>query len=263
MTSVEPSQFYTGLVAQLYAPLRGSVADVDACERFVRASGQPALELGCGHGYPLIELRQRGLDVEGLDSSGDMLDLARAGARVADVAVVLHHASMETMSLGTTYQSIFLAGPTFNLLPDDAVAVAALAAIRAHLASGGLVQIPLFIPQPLKPEALGFAKQLPTAAGGVMRCTTVSVERDEAARTQAIMLRYELDEAGVCTVVERPWLLHWYTPAGFTALVEAAGLAVVSLTDHRGRPLRDGNWQFVFTLAHPSVREDSRHAQDS
>src|SRR4051794_24900290 len=69
----EASQFYTGIVAEIYAPLRSRVPDPEPYARFIAASGEPALELGCGTGDPLLDLRARGLDVEGLDASADML----------------------------------------------------------------------------------------------------------------------------------------------------------------------------------------------
>jgi hypothetical protein len=51
MDSVEPSMFYTGIVAELYGPLRGSApVDPTLYARFIEHSGQPALELGCGDG---------------------------------------------------------------------------------------------------------------------------------------------------------------------------------------------------------------------
>ena len=49
--------------------------------------------LGCGDGDPLLALRAEGLDVEGLDSSADMLDRCRVRADAAGLDVVLHHAA--------------------------------------------------------------------------------------------------------------------------------------------------------------------------
>ena len=40
--------FYTGLVADLYRPLRSGNPDPEVYERFITKHGEPALELGCG-----------------------------------------------------------------------------------------------------------------------------------------------------------------------------------------------------------------------
>ena len=84
-----------------------------------RRYGEPALELGCGDGDPTLDLVARGLDVEGLDASPDMLDRCRHRARAAGVAVTLHQQSIQRMDLAKRYNSIYLAGVTVNLLPDD------------------------------------------------------------------------------------------------------------------------------------------------
>ena len=91
MTS--PSQFYTGLVAELYARLRSADPDVETCAQFVARYGTPALELGCGDGDPMLELRRRGLDVEGLDSSADMLDRCRERAAALNLDALPSSAS--------------------------------------------------------------------------------------------------------------------------------------------------------------------------
>jgi hypothetical protein len=82
-------------------------------------------------------LRRRGFDVDGVDSSADMLDQCHARAAGEGLDVVVHHQKMETLDLPRRYRSIFLAGPTFNLLPDDDTALMALRGIRAHLEPGG------------------------------------------------------------------------------------------------------------------------------
>lgn len=70
---MDAADFYTGLVAELYEPLRGSVPEPGAYIDLVRGFGEPALELGCGGGDPSVALRLAGLDVEGIDSSIDIL----------------------------------------------------------------------------------------------------------------------------------------------------------------------------------------------
>jgi SAM-dependent methyltransferase len=236
--------FYTGLVADLYVPLRSSIPDPEPYAAFVAACGEPALELGCGHGEPLLDLRRRGLDVEGLDSSRDMLALCRRAAAEAGIDVVLHEAPMETMDLGRRYRSIYLAGPTFNLLPDDETAGAALARVAAHLEPGGSALVPLFVPTTGDVGAIGVSRESIDETGAVIRFTPVDVTRDEAARLQRSVLRYERGDE----VVERTWTLHWHTQDGFRALAEAAGLTVAAVLDPAGGAAAPDATSFVFLL---------------
>jgi SAM-dependent methyltransferase len=180
---VPPASFYTGLVAELYAALRSADPDPEPLARFIDRYGTPALELGCGDGDPLLDLRRRGLDIEGLDSSADMLDRCRARAAEAGVDVTLHHSTMESMHLGRRYRSIVIAGPTFNLLVDDTTASAALERIAAHLDPEGAALIPLFVPPVV--DQLGRSSETRTPTGDVLRCTPIAVDRNEATRVQS------------------------------------------------------------------------------
>lgn len=114
----------------------------------MREHGEPALEIGCGDGHPLLELRAAGLDVAGLDSSPDMLERCRANAQRRGPAVDLYHQQMQEMSLGRAFSSIYLAGPTFNLLPDDEIGCRAPRAIADHLTPDGAALVPLWVPPP-------------------------------------------------------------------------------------------------------------------
>ncbi len=161
---MEPADFYTGLVAELYAPLRSYAPPPDEYIDFVLAHGEPALELGCGDGDPLLALRARGLDVDGVDSSADMLDRLRARAGPADVTVFQQR--FEDLDLPRRYRSIFLAGATFILLPTDSAALAALSRIRAHLLPGGTARVPLWIPP--RSERLGELRSTVDDDGAVL-----------------------------------------------------------------------------------------------
>ena len=260
MDAPEPSLFYTGLVAELYAPLRGSgPPDPEPYARFIARSGEPALELGCGDGDPLLDLRARGLDVEGLDSSPDMLARCRAAAEERGLVVTLHQSTMESMELARRYKSIYLAGATFNLIVDDDTAWRALSRIRAHLEPDGAALIPLFIPSPMPPEALGAPRTHVTEDGRTMRFTVVSVARDDAARLQTAAVRYELETGEGHAVEERAWVLHWHTQQGFRQLLGDAGLLVGGVVAPDGSPASADASQFTFWVT-PAPAFDSRRS---
>ncbi len=245
---VDPTSFYTGIVAELYAPLKSASQDPESYARFIEVSGQPALELGCGDGDPLLELRRRGLDVDGVDSSADMLAICRRRAADDCLDVTVHHQAMESLDLPRRYRSIFLAGPTFNLLPDDTTARRALERIRDHLDVGGSALIPLFVPMPTTEDALGEPRTATEPDGSAISVTAIAEERDDEARTQRTTLRYERVTAGRRTTVDRPWVLHWHTQDDFRTLAASAGLATMAVLDVAGRPARDDATVFVFWL---------------
>ncbi len=247
MDTNDPADFYTGIVVDVYGPLRGEVPDARSCAAFIETWGEPALELGCGDGDPLLTLRAEGLDVEGLDSSADMLAKLRATASQRGLDVTVHHSRIEQMDLHRTYRSIFLAGPTFNLIVDDATAVRALERIRAHLDPSGAALIPLFIPQPVPDHQLGRVREHIDERGRILRVVATSTERDDAVRRQVTALRYEVVDGGVSQVLDRPWVLHWYTQAGFADLAAEAGLRVFAVlaADGSKAPLNAAEFGFV------------------
>jgi SAM-dependent methyltransferase len=245
---MDPSQFYTGIVAELYSPLRSAAPDPDLYASFIDLVGDPALELGCGDGDPLLELRRRGFDVEGVDSSVEMLQRCQRVAMEQGLEVVVHHQRMQELDLPRRYRSIFLAGPTFNLLTTDEDASAALQRIRAHLDPSGAALIPLFIPAQTPPEDLGHARQATEPSGAVIRVTPLSEQRDEHRRIQETVLRYERIGDGDHVVEDRPWTLHWHSQESFRSLAAAVGLHTAAVLDQHGEPASPDDETFAFWL---------------
>jgi hypothetical protein len=244
---MDPADFYTGIVAELYEPLKAHAQDPHRYARFVRRSGLPALELGCGDGDPMLQLRRLGLPVEGVDSSADMLERCRRKAAREGLDILVHHQRMEELDLPRRYRSIFLAGPTFTLLPDDRTALAALRAIRTHLTADGTAMVPLFVPEPT-PALQDPVTEARRPDGVRLRVSRLSQHRDEQARTQRTVLRYERETAGETTVADREWILHWHTQEGFRELAAEAGLDTVSVQDADGGPAGPDDPDFTFLL---------------
>ncbi|MEU0677052.1 class I SAM-dependent methyltransferase [Streptomyces sp. NPDC006172] len=233
---MDQADFYTGIVAELYGPLKSFSQDPEPYAAFIQQAGTPALELGCGDGDPLLDLRRRGLDVDGVDSSADMLERLRLRAGEEGVRVTVFHQRMESLNLPRRYGAIFLAGPTFTLLPDDATALAALHGIHAHLADRGAALVPLFVPVPTPAEQIGRVRTVVAPDGAELRVSVIAEQRYEAARTQTTLLRYERHHGSDSTVEDRPWTMHWYTRGQFEKLAATAGLVVTAVTDPGGKP---------------------------
>lgn len=245
---MDPADFYTGIVVEAYTKLKSSHFDPEPYAQFVATMGLPGLEIGCGDGDPLLTLRRQGLDVEGLDSSSDMLERCRSNAAALGLEVRLHHQKVEQMSLPRRYRSIYLAGPTFNLLPDDKTALLALQAIRGHLTRDGAALIPLWIPEPTPSEELGMTREATAEDGTVLRYTPVSEIYDEASRNRITTTRYERIAPAGTESIGREWFLHWYTAEQFRAMCSEANLCVTRMVDDEGQPVTSSATEFTVTV---------------
>jgi len=242
-----PSQFYTGLVADLYEPLVSERARADEYVPFLERFGTPALELCCGSGLPLLELAARGYAVEGLDASQDMLDRCRARATLRGLEVTLHRAEMQAFSLPRRYRSIFLAGASFTLLATDEDAAKTLERIHAHLEPGGAALIVLEIPDvESMRRSLGRFKEVTSERGERLRVGAISLDVGGDARSLSLRLRYERIAAnGEHEVVERDWKRRWWSQPEFAALIRGAGFGPVSFLAPEGGRARPDASAFV------------------
>lgn len=245
---MDAADFYTGIVVDAYAKLKSAHFDPAPYAKFIAATGQPALEIGCGDGEPLLGLLGRGFDIDGVDSSGDMLERCRINAAALGLDVALYHQKMEQMSLPRRYRSVYLAGPTFNLLPDDRTALQALRAIREHLTTDGSALIPLWIPEPTPSEELGLTVEAAEDDGVVLRYTPLAESYDEVKRVRTTTTRYERVTSAGVERVEREWVLHWYTTESFKALCTEAGLHVTAMTDDDGHAITSTATDFMVTV---------------
>lgn len=112
------------------------------------------------------------------------------------------------MGLGRRYRCIYLAGPTFELLPDDVTARRALEAFRRHLAPGGTIMILLWIPSPTPACALGLTREATDEARTLLRLTPLSEEFDAIARTRrtSVGVRLCVGDASTTSMRRQTWV---------------------------------------------------------
>jgi SAM-dependent methyltransferase len=184
---MDPAEFYTGIVPEV----RSAHFGTDRYRALIEQSGSPVLELGRGDGGPFFDLAGEGFDIEGVDSSVDMVGRGRERLRPRGLNAPIHHQRMEELRLTRQFATIYLAGPTFTLLSDDVSAQGALHAIAEHLRPDGTALVPLWTPSPTPAERFGAVQTAHIGTTGA-RYIVESENYDTVLRTRTTRVRYEL-----------------------------------------------------------------------
>jgi SAM-dependent methyltransferase len=113
------------------------LADVEVHLALAHRFGGPVLELAAGTGRLLGPLAAAGFDVTGVDSSGPMLERARARLAGLGVTATLVEQRVEALQLDRQFRTIIFGLDSFGLLVRRADQVRALHAVRKHLTHDG------------------------------------------------------------------------------------------------------------------------------
>ena len=139
---------YQSLEASLHDLFWHSEEDADEMpllENFLNQHAGTSLEVGCGSGRLLLPLIEKNFDLEGVELSGDMLDLLKQEATKKHLQPTLHHYAIEEFSPDKTYASIVVPAFTLQLLSRD-IARRILRQLRAITKEQGGLYLTLFIP---------------------------------------------------------------------------------------------------------------------
>jgi SAM-dependent methyltransferase len=146
--------WFAGPVADRYdATLgeRGDPAAVGATVDFLaELAGGGALELGIGTGRIALPLAARGVRVEGIDLSPDMVAQLRAKPGGADIPVTI--GDFATARASGTFSLVYLVFNTINNLTTQDAQVACFENAAAHLEPGGCFVVEVGVParEPLR-----------------------------------------------------------------------------------------------------------------
>lgn len=207
---------WSGLAAEAYdraIPLGSSLGDVEFYRE--RLNG-PTLEAMCGSGRLLIPLFDEGLDIEGFDSSADMISRGRAKAEQFGLSPRLEVADAATVDMGRTYGAVVVAVSSFMLL-DRLTAQRALERFAAHLEPGGTLWLDMHTPPFLNVSAVKHLGDI-TIAGGPERAGD-----RESITTETISRGAEV------VTVETRWTI--WTRKSLRAALEKAGFTLAAIHD--------------------------------
>ena len=229
---------YDGLVAEAYdawLPPTGHYWDRDLWRDRILEGGGPALELGCGNGRILIGYLDEGLEVEGVDSSADILAICRAHAEAAGHAAELHHADWTTLDLGRQYATLYNPAGSFTLIDDPDAARVALRAWRDHLRPGGRLIIAMGGPDQSRLRAdweWHVRRSATRASDGVTFMVHEALKIDPVTQVENVLNRHEVWEPDgtLRTTFMRRHRLRWWTMAQLTEALDECGFVDVTTT---------------------------------
>jgi ubiquinone/menaquinone biosynthesis C-methylase UbiE len=219
---------YSGLIAAAYDPCFGAEPFWDQAffEQRLAANGGRALEVACGTGRLLLPLLRDGLEVEGLDTSCDMLERLRAKARAMNLAPVLHEAPMQDFDLPGHYRTVFVPAGSFGILVEPEEISAALGCFLRALEPGGEALISVSeasaADEPITDWRERRNVRVPEYDAHVVIHERTAYEDD--GRIQRWFLRYTVDRPGQPQeVFFREHRLRHYSADEFRVLLAEAG----------------------------------------
>ena len=243
---------YTGLAAQCYDLWFGEEPFVDQAffQRRIIAAGGPTLEIACGTGRLLVPYLRDRLDVEGLDSSPEMLAICRSKAQEYGLTPVLYQQLMQELDLPRRFATIYIPFGSFQILVQRDEAFEALRRFHSHLEPGGQVMISLFVPwTDFRREnqwRLRRSGTRPTdgALIHIYECTRSNRLEQE----QTIWLRFEVYQSGRLIDSEmRTHQLRWYHKHEFALMLETIGFGHVAVFgDYTDAVATDRHSELVF-----------------
>ncbi|MGX1616853.1 class I SAM-dependent methyltransferase [Micromonospora chalcea] len=179
------------------------------------AAGGPVLELAVGTGRVALPLAARGLTVEGVEASPEMVAHLRAKPGGADLPVTI--GDMADVPVAGPYRLVFLVFNTlFNLVSEERQA-ACFRNVARVLAPGGAFVIETFVPDPAdfdRDEQVQVREVTEDSA-------TIRLHRYDRAAQTFVRQTVTFDASGVHL---KPFAMRYAWPEQVDELAERAGL---------------------------------------
>jgi SAM-dependent methyltransferase len=218
--------FYGKLSSEVYdmdKPIGHSFGDVEYYINKLESCKGPILEPATGTGRILIPLLEKGFNVDGLDSSKDMLSICENNCKIRGLNPKLYQAKMESFSLDTKYDAIIVPTGTFLLLHRREDSVKALRNFYKHLSNGGKLILDIFLQTEISIGTVS-TRTWECSNGDIITMENKTVEVDYINQYTVSHGRYEKWREGVLLQTELEYFpLRWYGVEEFRLILESIG----------------------------------------
>ena len=247
------SREYGTLATEVYEldkPVGRPFADVDYYIGLLADVSGPIFEPATGTGRILIPLLEAGHQVEGLDSSPQMLACCREHCRHRGLDPVLREADMTAFVQLAAYEAVIIPAGSIALLDGRKATLQALACFRDSLVPGGRLIVDVPVPQPATgDEAMRYWEH----GSCLWTLQTMHIEYDPAANQTTRFLRYDKWQEGTLRMTElQTFRLQQWNCQEFEDLLAEAGFTRILLTaDYKSAVsprTADGVWTFHATV---------------
>lgn len=241
---------YAGLMAATWDLFRGDTSKWEDRAFYLEAVhryGQPVLDVGCGTGRILVDFLAQGIDIDGIDNSPEMLDLARQKAAEQGLHPNLYLGVMEAMKLPRRYQTILVPSSSFQLLVEPGQPEQAMQCFYQHLLPGGYLVMPFMQiwkeGDPLEQE---WEREAVRASDGAVAKRWSYTRYDPVTRLEHTEDRYQITLNGQVIAEEhhrRSPATRSYNQDQAEALYRQAGLVDIQVfSQFTFNPAEPGDW---------------------
>lgn len=196
-------------------------------ERLHGVTGK-VLEAGVGSGRFYIPLMEKGIDIEGIDYSPEMLASCRKQCLERGLTPVLYEGNVSNFSLSKQYEAIVMPTGSFCLIESYQEAVSALTCMYQHLVPGGRIILDLLLPTDWK------TGEMSTSYFQISEDEGIALERKSIAmnwveQETLTVLKYEKWRHGKLVDTElQKFPLRWYGVEEFKFLLQSIGFTSIT-----------------------------------
>jgi len=133
-------------MAEYYDLIYGDQVDIDFYVQEATNARGSVLELGCGNGRLLLKILSKGIDIQGIDSSGSLLDILKERAKSQNLAPTVFKANMVDFNIEKKFKLIIVPYRAFLHLRSKEDMKKALSNFMKHLDTGGRLILHVYNP---------------------------------------------------------------------------------------------------------------------